>query len=264
MRNKSVLELCLAMLLAGAGGAQAADTVCDVTAPVLHPLTQTHTIPPYPEVSVMTNEQGKTLLNVSIGTDGVPTDVQVAESSGSLRLDEAARDYVKAVWRWAPPVKDCMPVAVKTRVSIAWDLRNAQSARPGLGGLSPEMIINMVTVVPVDDADFPSDLKGRTEMSMSLLAAVISESGAVNVAIARPTGVPELDAKAVELVKTRYHWTPARLNGNPVGAAHLLLLVWTPPGVRKIDPKLLRDMMGVYLKGASQPPAAPAGDAPRN
>ena len=124
MHDKSLLGWMLVLLLLT--GAREARAQCTTSDTPLRPIVATHTIPPYPEMSVMTKEQGKTLLDVSIGADGVPTDVQVAQTSGSLRLDEAARDYVKATWRWSPPVKDCKPVAVKTRVSILWDLHDAQ------------------------------------------------------------------------------------------------------------------------------------------
>ena len=111
-----------ASFLAAPAAAQAQCTTPDAP---LRPIVTTHKIPPYPELSVMTNEEGTSLLTVAIGADGVPTDVQIANSSGSLRLDEAARDYVKASWRWNPPTVSCKPVAVLTRVSIKWDLRDA-------------------------------------------------------------------------------------------------------------------------------------------
>lgn len=92
----------------------------------LRPIMRTHTVPPYPPISVRLNESGTTLMEVHITTTGSVDDCKILNSSSSERLDSAACDYVKRVWRWQPPTNQGAPVAVSTRVSVKWDLKDAK------------------------------------------------------------------------------------------------------------------------------------------
>ena len=92
----------------------------------LRPIMRTHTLPPYPPISVRLNEQGTTLMEVHITTEGNVDDCKVVQSSSSERLDSAACDYVKSRWRWQPPTNQGTPTAVSTRVSVKWDLKDAK------------------------------------------------------------------------------------------------------------------------------------------
>lgn len=53
--------------------------------------------PVYPAMSRRMEESGKTVLRVYVEPNGKPSQIQVKNSSGSPRLDQAAQD---AVWRW--------------------------------------------------------------------------------------------------------------------------------------------------------------------
>jgi protein TonB len=92
----------------------------------LKPIMRTHSIPPYPPISVRLNESGTTLMEVHITTEGNVDDCKILQTSSSDRLDQAACDYVKRVWRWQPPTNAGAPVAVSTRVSVKWDLKDAK------------------------------------------------------------------------------------------------------------------------------------------
>ncbi len=92
----------------------------------LKPIMRTHTLPPYPPISIRLNESGTTLMEVHITTEGNVDDCKIVSSSSSERLDTAACDYVKRVWRWQPPTNQGTPTAVSTRVSVKWDLRDAK------------------------------------------------------------------------------------------------------------------------------------------
>jgi protein TonB len=92
----------------------------------LRPVMRTHTLPPYPPISVRLNESGTTLMEVNITTEGNVDQCTVVQSSSSERLDTAACDFVKQRWRWQPPTNQGAPVAVKTRVSVKWDLKDAK------------------------------------------------------------------------------------------------------------------------------------------
>jgi protein TonB len=90
------------------------------------PKLVTKPLPPYPALSQRLGEQGTTRLKCTVGTDGKATDVSVANSSGSTRLDAAAVQYVKENWKWEPATRDGKPVADTIQVDVVWDLKNAQ------------------------------------------------------------------------------------------------------------------------------------------
>jgi protein TonB len=92
----------------------------------LRPIARTHTLPPYPPISVRLNESGTTLMEVHITVEGNVDDCKVVQSSSSERLDSAACDFVKSRWRWQPPTNQGTPTAVSTRVSVKWDLKDAK------------------------------------------------------------------------------------------------------------------------------------------
>jgi periplasmic protein TonB len=62
------------------------------------------------------------VLEVLIGGDGKPCDIQVKKSSDP-RFESAAVDAVKR-WRWRPGIKRGKPVAVLMNVEVSFRLMN--------------------------------------------------------------------------------------------------------------------------------------------
>ena len=181
----------------------------------LQPIMSTHTMPPYPELSVRMEEEGTTLLEVRIEPNGAISDAMVISSSGSPRLDSAASDHVKSEWRWQTPMKDCQPIPIRTRVSIKWSLRDAKEPE---GPRIPIMTMNK--------ADYPPDALLRHEQGATMLTLMVTETGDVNVRVAESSGFADLDTKAQELVKSRYRWRPATRDGQPVNTLMAVIAVW--------------------------------------
>lgn len=210
--------LAFLVLLAGCAaisGARAAEKpACDAKDVVktLRPLMATHTLPPYPEMSVMTDEHGTTLLTVTIGTDGVVTDAQIQETSGSIRLDEAARDHVKQNWRWAPIPDGCS--AWRTRVSIKWDVRDAPQGPPTF------------VAVHMTPGDFPAGALARHEKGTVAVIVAVRPGGEFStVKVAQGSGFPDLDERSLDYAKVR-HWIPGQMDGKPVFTVFQLVLFW--------------------------------------
>jgi len=57
--------------------------------------------PPYPPISKRLGEQGKVIVRVLIGVDGLPQKAELKQSSGFDRLDRVALDTVLK-WRYVP------------------------------------------------------------------------------------------------------------------------------------------------------------------
>lgn len=85
-----------------------------------HPLTQ----PDYPAAERRSNEQGKVVLALLIGTDGRVADVNVARSSGSSRLDQAAVTEARAHWRLRPATRNGVPFEQWVTLSVVFRLEN--------------------------------------------------------------------------------------------------------------------------------------------
>lgn len=73
--------------------------------------------PGYPAISKRMGEQGKVVLRVLIGTDGLPQKVEINQSSGYDRLDRQAQEAVMR-WRFVPGKRNGVPDAMWSLVPI--------------------------------------------------------------------------------------------------------------------------------------------------
>jgi protein TonB len=89
-------------------------------------IVATHTTPPYPPLSRRLAEEGTVQLKLAIGTDGKVESAMIEKSSGSQRLDDAARDWVAHHWRYHPATRDGKPVASQTQVKVVFNLKTAR------------------------------------------------------------------------------------------------------------------------------------------
>lgn len=77
--------------------------------------------PVYPAMSRRLGEQGKTIVRVLIGVDGLPQSAIIRQSSGYERLDEAARAAVLS-WRYVPGKRNGIVEAMEFNIPINWVL----------------------------------------------------------------------------------------------------------------------------------------------
>ena len=77
--------------------------------------------PAYPPLSRRMREQGRVILRVLVNVRGTADEVQVRTTSGSARLDEAARDTVRA-WKFVPAKRGADPVAAWVLIPISFRL----------------------------------------------------------------------------------------------------------------------------------------------
>lgn len=73
--------------------------------------------PPYPEASRRLREKGKVTLRVLISAQGLPKKMEIAQSSGFARLDNAALDTVKR-WKFVPGKRNGVPEAMEYLVPV--------------------------------------------------------------------------------------------------------------------------------------------------
>nr|WP_218626990.1 energy transducer TonB [Sodalis sp. dw_96] len=79
------------------------------------------TPPDYPRLARRSHQQGTVMLNVPVTVDGAASEVNIAQSSGSDALDDAARQAVRR-WRFIPAKRGGEPVAGWVRVPVVFRL----------------------------------------------------------------------------------------------------------------------------------------------
>ena len=77
--------------------------------------------PAYPAISKRMGEQGKVVLRVFIGTDGLPQKIEISQSSGFDRLDRQAQDTVLR-WKFVPGKRNGVAEAMWNNVPFNWVL----------------------------------------------------------------------------------------------------------------------------------------------
>jgi periplasmic protein TonB len=87
--------------------------------------TKTRIEPTYPPASRRASEEGTVRLKVLVDESGRPKDVQVAQSSGFTRLDEAAKQAVRK-WRFQAASNGGQAMSVWTQVAITFRLTDGQ------------------------------------------------------------------------------------------------------------------------------------------
>ena len=85
----------------------------------------THTTPPYPPLAIRLSEEGSVQLRLTISAQGSVTDAVVVRSSGYDDLDQAARNWILAHWRYQPAARGGAAVASTSDVQVRFDLKNA-------------------------------------------------------------------------------------------------------------------------------------------
>ena len=79
--------------------------------------------PRYPPLARRLGEQGRIILRVRVDSAGNPATIELFESSGSARLDAAARQTV-AGWRFVPARRGGKPIESWVQVPIIFKLEN--------------------------------------------------------------------------------------------------------------------------------------------
>jgi protein TonB len=92
-----------------------------ITPPVFSADYLENPAPAYPALSRRLGEQGKVILRVLVNPAGTADEVQVRNSSGHARLDEAARDTVRR-WKFVPAKRGAEPVAAWVLIPISFRL----------------------------------------------------------------------------------------------------------------------------------------------
>lgn len=79
--------------------------------------------PVYPNASRRLGEEGRVVLRVRVSADGLPLSVEIRQSSGHMRLDDAARAAVEQ-WRFVPARQGQDAIESTVLVPLSFALHN--------------------------------------------------------------------------------------------------------------------------------------------
>jgi protein TonB len=77
--------------------------------------------PDYPPDAARRAQQGAVILLIHVSPEGLPTEVDVEQTSGFVSLDRAARDAV-VTWHFLPAIRDGTPVAFDMALRVVFHL----------------------------------------------------------------------------------------------------------------------------------------------
>ncbi|MCU0868263.1 MAG: energy transducer TonB [Burkholderiales bacterium] len=92
-----------------------------IVGPVFNAAYLSNPTPAYPPISKRNNEEGKVLLRVLVSDKGVPLSVELRQSSGFTRLDNAALEAVRK-WKFVPARQGSEAVEASVIVPITFSL----------------------------------------------------------------------------------------------------------------------------------------------
>ncbi len=92
-----------------------------LTQPIFNANYLDNPAPAYPPLSRRMHEEGRVILRVLVNVHGTADEVQVRTTSGSARLDEAARETVRG-WKFVPAKRGAEPVAAWVLIPISFRL----------------------------------------------------------------------------------------------------------------------------------------------
>jgi TonB family protein len=183
----------------------------------------------YPVLAKMLHEEGNTVLEIVIAPDGSVASAKVLQSSGSLRLDEASADIVKARWRYEPVLDaTATPVSCRHKVMMNWHLDEPQFFVPQQ--VPPNIPLNFMVMKP---EDYPAEARARGEEgSVGFVVIVLEDGKTKTVMMLQSSGFADLDAASQTIVQQRLAVSNgATFDGKPVRSAVFVVMIWTlhPP-----------------------------------
>ena len=100
--------------------------ITELASTIIKPKIVRASKPDYPAASIRLGEEGATGLRLYITKDGRVVDVELASSSGSLRLDQAAMKHAKNNWKFSPCTEDGVAIACWHQTKLVWKIENTK------------------------------------------------------------------------------------------------------------------------------------------
>lgn len=184
----------------------------------------------YPIDSLLAAEEGRVVLNVQIGADGLVQNVFVEGSSGFPRLDAAAAYFAKARWRFKTSISATIRVVVPWNIPIAGAERYVIYVPAPAQGTAAATRRPPPPNAPVVN-DYPDPALRLGEQGIAGVTYRVLENGTVGeVRIVETSGSPRLDEAVYRMLVDRWRFEPARFDGKPVATFRSSAVAFIIPG----------------------------------
>ena len=171
----------------------------------------------YARESFLAGEEGIVGLRVHVREDGSVAEAEIATSSGSSRLDQAAKDVVDD-WRYQPATLNGSAVPAWIQVDVVWAL---QTLRFELG---PDDQKNLASYYP----------RGLRAQGISVVRFLAMPDGTIaKASIDRKSGVPRLDIAAIEMITRGFRINGTLITNESVGGWFRVNVAFQLPGQRR-------------------------------
>ena len=171
------------------------------------PVLITKVEPTYSPEALADHLSGSVLVSLTVGIDGVPTDIKVVKGLGE-GLDEKAVEAVSQ-WRFQPGTKKGVPVAVQAQVSVIFRLLNdpqKAAAFPASGDVAAPSLISKV------EPEYSKEAREKKLSGNVLLSIIVGADGVPrDIKVVSPLG-SGLDEKAIEAV-SKWRFKPGTKSG---------------------------------------------------
>jgi TonB family protein len=223
MRMKALAVVAVTVLACPAW----ADDVPRCGAPGIVPAkaANSHIAENYPPVSVALSEEGTTTAEFTVTPEGVPTDLKVTKSSGSMRLDQAAQDEILGKWRYTPARLGDKPIACIQTAEVKWVLHDDNSKIPAF---VVELFRKNALKMKLED--YPEEARTRRQEGLVLVQIEVGPDGKSGTLLLS-SGFPELDRAALRIIPDRVNLTPAESGGQTFSTRALIPVLWSLDGV---------------------------------
>jgi TonB family protein len=195
---------------------------------VAAPAVDQYTSPPlYSDEARSLGVEGKVVLEVAVGADGKPMDLQVIRGLG-FGLDQNALVAVRD-WHFVPGKRNGRSVESLIRVEVEFNLKTAELNEAIANDMATRISpgVTPPQVVYRSDPAFPANEQSVAHGGTVVLDAIIPEDGIPRVIRVIRSLNWQFDESAINALK-QWRFSPAMKDGNPVKVRMNVAVEFTP------------------------------------
>jgi len=169
----------------------------------------------YPLDALLANQEGKVTLEFSVGGAGHATNIRLLASSGVPLLDQKAAQLAGTRWMFAAEANN-----TTARLTVDWKLPLEEAGDyaiaipPHPARASEPKAISSHAVIANDYPPFA--IRGKEQGFVALRYLIEGDGSIGDVQIAQTSGINRIDDAAVQMIRKRWKFEPANVEGKPV------------------------------------------------
>lgn len=186
----------------------------------------------YPGMAALFAQEGNAFFRICIDANGEVSELELTRSSGSRRLDDAAREYLSESVEYDPALRNGEPVDHCRDEAVSWIADEEEAERRSSVVLTVDEMANFTPLRPGPQHDTPREAYpemsvAQSEEGIALADICVDSNGDVSsVEIATSSGHERLDQATREFLANSVEYEPATLYGVPVDYCRTEIVSW--------------------------------------